>query len=95
MFKVTRFKQALLYLGLAAVGEESAVVDFDMSAMTDSERRGAVIENLKGMPSTIHLQEFMKEHHLHIPAAIAPDLNANISAPLPTPHMQTSAKSIA
>lgn len=96
MFKVTRFKQVLLGLGLLAIKEEAAVLDIDNSAMTDQERNGAMVNVANGKSSDTQLKEFLKEHHLSIsPKAFSSKDTASIEmASTPSVVVKSGAKSV-
>ena len=75
-------------MGLLALGtgEELAAIEPDFSMM-DEGKNGAIVHNAPGIPSSIHLKEFLKEHHLNIdPKAFknSDGMNPDIT-PLSTP----------
>jgi hypothetical protein len=86
MFKDTKIKRFLLGMMALYTREELTTIDPDFSMSGDS-KNGAIVHKASGIPSSIHLKEFLKEHHLNIdPKAFANanEVNLDVKA-LPTP----------
>lgn len=93
MFKVTRFKQLMLGLGLLAVREEANYIDNEAAFMPIGNVDSAMSFKMDHAPSSVQMENFLKEHGLKIdPAAFAvakEEENNKVAAPLATPKAKT------